>query len=247
MDYRVMSLVTTGKYYSSGGAWSASTSTLVATMDTDFTANDVQKMVMFRIGSYVYAGVITSVIDTITAVVSGDNLPGGDASVDDVLVAPTVWSSDGISIANIPIMRSALLKLRLDSSITDTIDMVSLEEIRRFDSTSAQNRNKIVYNINGDLILMKKGSSLTTYGTMVVRYPRIPYAVNSDDDLLDIPDGAPFNILLTALKGTLSERYGGDTRKNFSDQLTSQVAQLLNTFGVTRSTEEIKEAVTALS
>jgi hypothetical protein len=132
---------------------------------------------------------------------------------------PTLWSvymtratktlsGDVVSLSSLNINQAALLKTELESSATKYIEAVSTLALKTFRPDAIQNRNKIVYAISGNQLFLAKGSNLNSYGTLTLRFVRMPDQVSADSDFIDIPDGAAMEMCLLKLKEILRERYG---------------------------------------
>jgi len=199
---------TAGNYYVSGASWAFETLRLTATMNTVFATTDVGKLIAFRIGTSVYVGLISGFVSTTVVEVSGDNLPTADGTVSYVLVADTVITSDRISLISLRIMMAYADKLELESSTTGQTRAVSVNLLPKIALSGAQNTNLIFWAFNGDEILLKKGSSISTYGTLTLRYPRVPALSVIDTGLIDLPDGALTDLAVLKLRSILASIIG---------------------------------------
>lgn len=240
---------TTAKYATDAtSSFTAATRTLTASdISSNFVAGDVGKIIVWRKSTTVSIGYIESISSTLAVVVVGDNLPSSDqATIDDVIVVPTAPSENYVQLASLTIMRIGMpIKMELESSVTNAIEPVSLEAYRNFRTAAAQNRNKIIWVYDGDQILLKKGSSLASYGTLTLRYPRVPVEVIADSDYIDLPDGAATSLALELLKRELLRRFK-NLEPNLED-LRSMVQDMYRTFQGAVQTEEIDEKVKALA
>jgi hypothetical protein len=240
---------TTGKYATAATAtWTAATSLLtVAAQSAAFNSNDLGKLVMFRKTGDIYLGTIETVPSGTTLTLAGFNLPAANlATIDEVLICPTPPTSTYISLAGLAIMRvGGQIKMELESSSTMATEPLSLEAFRNFRSSAPQNRNKIVWVLSGDQILLQKGSALSAYGTLTLRYPRVPNNLTADSDYIDLPDGAATALMVELLKRELLRRFK-QLEPNMED-LALLVKNMYNTFATIVQTEEVDQKTQALS
>jgi hypothetical protein len=241
------------KYLKTGtGTWTAATRRLAGTLNIGFVSEDQESIVIFRIGTGAgaqsYLAHIETVVSSSIAVVKGTQLPVADGTVNAIEVPPTVLGADGIALSYLSMMRTgAQFHIKLESSVTDFIDPMSHDELQRWDSTDRKNQGRIGWTLSGDLILMKKGSDLSTYGTVVLRYPGLPYPVVNDNTDIDLPDGAPQGIALLKLKRRLRERYGSKPMPEYESMMKNQVEMLLGAYGLSANTQEVRKTVEALN
>ena len=240
---------TLGRYSSSGtGTWVASTRTLTFVgMNTDFGSGDVGKICVFRVGSLTYiAQVETFVSIDVITLTAGNNIPTSNQTVDYVILVSTPPTGNLVSIADLPIMRVGMpIKLELESTATDTVDPLSVAELRTWITTAPKNVNRVVWAYSGEELLLKKGSSLTTYGTFTLRYPRVPVSVASETAMIDLPDGPAIELGMIKLRMLIAARL----RVQIPDQ-TNQIAGLIQSlytmFGFEMKLEDQKEKISAL-
>jgi hypothetical protein len=239
---------TTGRYSSSGtGSYTASTRTLVFNnMNTDFGSGDVGKFILFRVGSLVYAGQVATYVDGNTITLFGNNLPTSNVTVDYVLLASTTPTGNTISIADLKFMRTGqTMRISLESTATKNVDAVDLSELATFRSSASHNLYRIIWTIQGDEILLAKGDNITTYGTLTLRYPRIPNEVSLDSDYIDLPDGTAMDIAILKTKSIIADKKG-EASKDYSAQYMGLVSSLYSTYGNQLNTELIQEKIKAL-
>lgn len=240
---------TTGKYGASGMSYASSTQTLTATLDTDFEDDDVGKLVVFRYDTAVYVGIIDSITSATSVVLHGDNLPTSPiASLTAVIVAGTAPPShaNAISIGSLPVMRAAQgIRLALESTSTQAVEAISLEELRAFRPSAPANAKKLVWCVSGSELLYELGDSLDTAGTLTLRYPRVPEQVYGDQDYLDLPDGIPIQIALLLLKRIIGIRFAGGA-EDTSREMAELIGNLYQGAGVALQGEEIRKKVEAL-
>lgn len=240
---------TTAKYATAATSAYTVATTLLAVTDQSaaFDANDIGKLVMFRKTGDVYLGVVDAVPSSTTLTISGFNLPSGNlATIDEVLICPTPPTGTYISLTGLSIMRvGGQIKMELESTATTAVEPLSLEAYRNFRTTAAQNRNKIVWVLSGDQLLLKKGTSLSSYGTLTLRYPRVPINLTADSDYIDLPDGAATALMVELLKRELLRRFK-QLEPNLED-LALLVKNMYNTFATLVQTEEIEQKTQALS
>jgi len=230
------------------GTWTAATSALYsASWSSAPAAGDVGKVVMFAVGTDVYLGFVSSV-GTNIFYVEGTNLPATDQTVAEAMVAVSTLSSSVINIAAINVMRSGeQVRIHLESTETDRVTPLgSLEEFKAWRDSALDNRNKIVWTMVGDQILLQKGSSLTTYGTITLRYPRVPTEVDQDTDYVDLPDGALTSLALVMFRKALVDRYGAVSKGDLNAELQAAVAGVYRAYGQNLSAEELEVKIEAL-
>lgn len=240
---------TLGRYSASGtGSWTAATRTLTfATMNTSFGSGDVGKVCVFRVGSLVYIAQVESFVSaTVITLSAGNNIPTADQTVDYVMLVSTTPTGNIISIADLPIMRlGSPIKLELESTASVTADAVSVSELRTFNSTAPKNVNRIVWAYSGEEILLAKGSSLTTYGTFTMRYPRVPVNVSALTTKVDIPDGPALELAIVKCRMLLANRLAIQV-PDATQTIMALVSALYASFGKEIQMEDMKEKVTAL-
>ena len=240
---------TTGKYATAAtSAFTVATLLLTVTdQSAAFTSDDIGKLVLFRKTTAIYLGIIDAVPSGTTLTLSGFNLPSTNlATIDEVLICATPPTATYISISGLSIMRiGGQIKMELESTGTTAVEPVSLEAFRNFRTSAAQNRNKIIWVLSGDQILLKKGASLSSYGTLTLRYPRVPINLTADSDYIDLPDGAATALMVELLKRELLRRFK-QLEPNLED-LALLVKNMYNTFATAVQTEEIEHKTQALS
>lgn len=240
-------LSTTGKYYSSGASYDADTDTLTATMNESFASTDVGKVIVFREAANVYLGTILSYTSTTAVVVTGDNLPSADiATVDDVIVVGTTPTSDQISLEDLSIMRAGQqFRLELESTVTEAIVYRTTEELRTFRTTAAQNLKTIAVAFSGNILYLKKGTSLSSYGTLTIRYPKLPDQVSAAGDYLDVPDGITMQLVTMYLRTLIYSRLK-IVKEDNKGEIENMIRRMYNTFGAEVSAETVEEKVMML-
>jgi hypothetical protein len=198
-----------------GGTYTVATTTLNVTgLSSNFLSSDVGKLITFTDGTLTYCGFISAFLSSTSVQVQGNDLPVSNiAALTSVIVVSTVVSSDAVSISGIDMMRTGeQVNIDMQSTLTSSIEAVGLEALRFFRNMSAQNRNRIVYSLMGDRILLSNGINLTGYGTLTIAYPRSPIPVQQDADYIDLLDGGIINLAMLLLKKHLSERFYHEKR-----------------------------------
>jgi hypothetical protein len=141
-------------------------------------------------------------------------------------------------------------KISIESNaITMPCRAVSMDEFIDFRSTDLHTRMEIVWTLEGEKILLKKGSGISTAFTaqiIKVHYPAIPDDVTADADFVDIPDGAAVEIAIIKLKNILGERFPS-AKQDRTEELKSLVSSLYQNFSAQASLEEIQAKVKALT
>lgn len=198
---------TTGKYGTTG-TFVAATGVLTATMDTGFSASDLGNMVILRSGTSVYVGTIHSRTSATVVTLTGDNLPTSDqASFNTITMATTTPSGTILDFSSVSMLRyGSQLNLQILSTSTDQVVCYPREGFNRWDNTLATNRNTIIYTIVGTSVRLDKGSSVSSYGTITFRYPRIPYTVSLTTEYVDLLDGSMVQVGIMLLRGMIQKR-----------------------------------------
>jgi len=239
---------TTGRYSASGtGTYVSATKTLTfVNMNTDFGSGGVGKELTFRVGALVYSAQVTSFVSIDAVTIDGHNLPASNVTVDYVLLASTPPTGNVVSLVGLRLMRTAVSKMILESTVTENVVAVSEDELRNWQTTGPRNLNTIVWALVGDQLNLRKGTSLTTYGTFTLYYPRVPINVILDADHLDIPDGAPVELALIKAQSMIARRSPGVTMPDKSGEVGQLVQQLYRSAGREISLELLKDKIIAL-
>jgi hypothetical protein len=217
-------------------------------MRTSFTSADVEKLCVMRINNNLYGAFIDSYTSATAIVIRGQGLPSSVTSTIDWFGIVNSVPSDGeILLTSLNINRTSAVKIVLESSVTDFVKSASIEEYKRFRSASDGDKTKIIYSLSGDTLLLKKGDSLSTFGTMTLYYPRVPYKVTSDTHQLDLPDGACCQIALNRMRISIATRMNRmDLVKFYYDEMYQEVQGLYKSFGAEIDLETIKAKVSSL-
>ena len=242
--------------YSTGGKYDAGTggtyiaATQVVTLNnpsSNLTNTDLEKLVVFRIGTTNYLGKVLSVLSTSTFKFDGDILPSVDGTIVDnsLSILDTTIQNDIISLSSLRIMRAGEnIRIGLVSTATRTVKFMSQEELDTF-TTDGRNSKTIGWSFFGDVINTKKGDVLASYGTITIHYPRVPYLVSDDLDQIDLPDGTAIEIATIHLRDLIRKRIELPPENN--EALKQKlVGNLYQTFGQEASAEIIKEKALAL-
>lgn len=235
-----------GNYYSSGASYVAATRTLTVTMNAAFTSADVGKLVMFRYGSLVYLCTVQSYVSATSVVVQGANLPATNiATVNYVMMAATTLSGDSLDISNLRMMRTGQeLGFIVDCSETTLCEPITLEKYKTWDSSNPANLSKVVYCLVGNTLLLKKGTSVSSYGTLTIYFSGIQNLGTLDADMVDLPDGPAIELALIKLKQIRYEQYNqlGISVKPLADtaaQSQELVSGLYRIFGKQEIAEDV--------
>lgn len=170
--------------------------------------------------------------------------------INDYFRFATVTETSGeidLDAQGIRVMKGANVgKIALQSSVLDNKAAIplSLEAHLAFSPSAIQNAKSIVYVYAGNKVLVKRGSSLSSFGALTLWYPAIPSTVAADATLVDLPDGGPIALGILVLKKILAERlklpdhgYGLD--------LEVGIKNLYQSYGIVASKEILKEKVEA--
>lgn len=161
-------------------------------------------------------------------------------------------TGDTASIATLRIMRYGNeTKMSLESSsLTGKVCRpVTLEALAGFRSAAAQLKKAIWWAYEGDNIQLKKGDSVTSYGTLTLRYPKLPDKLTTDAGGIDLPDGPAIEIAILNLRGLIEKRLGRVGEANPAEQAERErlISLLYSSFGQKVTTEEIEEKTRALA
>lgn len=156
-------------------------------------------------------------------------------------------TNDVIDISTLRMQRMAVAHMILqNSSLTSTsCRAVSPEELVGFRNTDQHSIGEIVYTVQGDSILLEKGSNVT-YGTWILQYIRLPIQVAADADFIDIPDGPACHLVILRLQKILSMRYEMPP-KDYQQEMAITMQALYNSLGISVKEQELESKVEALS
>lgn len=233
---------TTGKYGTTG-TYTVATKTLVATMNTGFVSADIGNTIILRTGTTVYMGTIASRVSGTTVTLSGDNLPSIDqSSFDTITVAGTSPTGNVIDISSLRLLRYGnQLNIQLLSTATKFIYPKTKEDIERFRPTSQYSLDKIWWMMIGNKIYLVKGNSLSTYGTLTIRYPALPDQVALVTDYVDVLDGAMVQILIKTVRGMILRRLGEKPSQADEVEIQKNIANLYTSLQQELTIEQLKE------
>lgn len=202
----------TGKYGQTDATYNASTRVLTVTLagGAAWAVADVGKLVMFHSLTSVYTATIEARLSNTQIRVYGDNLPAANIdTVDYVLMSSTPPTGDVINISSLRMLRyGQLLRLEIASTASTTVDAVTSGAFTKFRQYAQQNLNRIVWCIVGDYLYLKKGTALSSYGTLTLTYPRITLLRTADTDYVDLLDGPMCQIGIIVLKHLIAQRIG---------------------------------------
>jgi hypothetical protein len=151
-------------------------------------------------------------------------------------------SGDKISLAGIRFaMAGSETGLIVESTVSSAVVPLAREAFTVFRTSAFQNIKTIAFCYNGDYLYLKKGSGLATYGTLTLRYPRVPIPVTADTDLVDLPDSC-MEIAILKLKTLLMHRRPTpEPEGEIEQEMTEHVRNLYSQLGVQATLEEIKD------
>lgn len=202
-----------GKYDNDGAASYASTTQAITVpnINTSLTDSDIGKIVAFRQASsnLSWFGTIETVPTTTSFTVSGNVLPGSDITLAEVLIPGTFVTQDKAILTDLRINRAvAPVNFVLESTATTSVRPVTREAFDLFNEDAHETKKQIVFILEGESLLLKKGSSLTTYGSLILSYPAMPVPVSLNAQYIDLPDGAPMELALKVLRAKIYTRLG---------------------------------------
>jgi len=240
---------TTGRYANSGtGTFTTATGNLLfVDMNTDFGSGDVGKTIIFRVGALVYIGQVSVFVDADNVIVTGHNLPTTNQTVDYVLLAASTPTGNNISVAGLRLMRTAAVQMVLQSTATETVLPMSEDELMNWQTSAPSNKGSVAWSLTGDLINLRKGDDLSTYGTFTLQYPRVPYNVTLDADFIDLPDGVPIDIAMIKVESLIAKRVPGAKLVDRSAELEGMIRSLYASAGREFTLEIVKDKIRALN
>jgi hypothetical protein len=248
MTDAVINYATGGKYDAgTNGAYTSATHLITLNSPSaSLTSADIEKLVVFRIGTTIYVGKVLSVPSTSTFVFDGDLFPSTDGTLvnNSLSICSTVVLNDTASLSGLRMARTGQnIRIDLASTATNTVKPVTQRDLDTF-RTGGSNSKTIVWCLNGDSINLKKGDGLSSYGTMTIHYPRVPYQVTADGDYIDLPDGTSMEIAIIYLRSLIQHRLG--VSEDNSAIIQRLISNLYQTFNQEVTTEEVKEKAIAL-
>lgn len=107
----------------------------------------------------------------------------------------------------------------------------------------SQNRNSVVFAMDGDQLLFDRGRNIVAYPSMVLHYPRVPTAATALADYVDVPDGGATELLIMALKSSVAKRYGIQVQ-DVKREAAATVQGLYQASGQSIKFEEAEKKVT---
>lgn len=227
--------------------YTASTATITSSsMNISFAAVDLQRKLVFRQGANIYDVIIASVVSGTQVTVTGNSLPSSDLTLDEILIPATTPVTTHLMLGQLRILRNGpQVDMSLESTVTNYVEPLSLEEFKTWRTSAINNTSKIVYCLNGDEILTKKGDSLTTFGTLTLYFPRVAVRGIQDSDYVDFPDGGTMQLALAAMKTTIAKRQKKDTAF-YSAMLSDWIKFLYAGAKGAAETETIANRISAL-
>ena len=162
---------------------------------------------------------------------------------------PVIAEDDEIMLGDIPYMQAVGavgFTLESTAAATGVAEAMGMEEFIIWRDTKPQNAGRVIFTFARERLRLRKAADLTNYGDLTLWYPALPVMAETDDDAVDIPDGAPSEIALLKLQSLIRERLGiaGQDRKEDYMRLVQAMAQ---NYGAQLSKEEIKSKVEALA
>jgi hypothetical protein len=241
-------LSTTGKYYVSGASWDVDANRLTATMDTVWASTDVGNLVVFRDGTSVYIGTITAWVSTTVVTLTGDNLPSADiATLEDVLMAGTTITNSQIDISSLRLLRyGTQLNLNLKSTITNQFETLPRSSFNAWSESKPQNRNTIAWTLVGTGLYLKRGSSLSSYGTITIEYPSLPTTVTTTTEYVDLLDGAMVQIGIATLRANIQRRMNIPITESDKNDVGKLITALYNSFNQDIKKEFVEQKLESL-
>lgn len=235
--------------YGTTGSYVVATKLLTATLNANFLAGDEGNMIVLRSGTNGYLGTIDAINSTTIVRLIGDGLPTSDqASFDTITVLATTPTGSTVSLARLRMMRTGQqIALEVESTVTEEIEVMETIALRHFNTTAVQNRNKIAYALSGNSLYFKKGSSLSSYGTITIRYPRVPLRVTADVDYIDIPDGIAVQLGIMNLSTLIARRSNVEVNERTKQEILALTQSLNSMFGRQFNITQLKEKAVFLA
>jgi hypothetical protein len=240
----------TGGKYDAGTSGTYTSATHLITLNSpsaSITSADIEKLVVFRISTTIYVGKVLSIVSTSSFVFDGDLFPSADGTIvnGSLSICSTTVLNDTVSLSSLRIKRTGQnIRIDLASTATNTVKAATQRDLDTF-RTGGSNAKTIVWCLSGDNINLKKGDGLSSYGTMTIHYPRVPYQVTADTDYIDLPDGTPIEIAIIYLRGLIRRRLSMPVEDNTAI-IQRLISNLYQTFGQEVAVEEVKDKAMAL-
>jgi hypothetical protein len=234
------------KMLSGTGAYVAATKTLtVTTMSTSFLATDTERKVIMSYGTAIYECFIDSWVSSTEIVVRGNLLPAVDTLMDDVRIPSNEVENDKVLLGSTRINRLlSPVHFVLESSVTNYVEAVTLEDFRVFDPAANESLDKIVFTFEGSSLLLNKGNNVSSYGALKLHAMMMPTPVSSDAMTIDLPDGQPLQLGITVLRSRILARMGKQVAD--SQAIGAMVQSIYQSAGQEISVEEIANKARAL-
>ena len=201
----------TGKKMISGtAAYTIADKTLVVpSMNISFVASDVEKRLIMSNDVSIYEVYIDSYVSATTVKVRGNLLPGTDATMDDVRIPNSLVEDNKVLLGSLNLNRLvAPVHIVVESSMTQYVEALTMEDFAIFASDSNDNKEKIVFAFEGSSLLLKKGDNVTEYGALTLHAIMMPTPVTMDSDTIDLPDGAPIQLAIITMRNRILRRMG---------------------------------------
>lgn len=243
-----------GKINSGTGSYAYSTKQLTMTTMTNgtttvgFSVADEGRKAVMRVGGNVWECVIDDYISSTVVQLAGNGLPSSNQTVDSFFIINSVHAVDGIILlTDLRVNALSTVKISLESTASNYVDALSIEDFKRWSTTNMNNRNRIAYCYEGNQLMCKIGSSLTNLGSMTLHYPSMPTVVTATTSTVDIPDGIPVLMGIEYLKAKILHREG--QIKDMTPQLAkfrSLFGELKSNFGLEVEAEKDKDKIQAI-
>ena len=210
-------------------------------ISTGFTVGDVGRyLVGVQAGTASWFGTVVSVIGSNDIVISANSPIASTVTLLYVFLPPTTINDDIVNLAGLRINRViAPVNITLESSLSTTVRPETVDGLKSFNVNSDQNRKTIVFALEGETLLLRKGYSLTSYGTLTMHYPAMPTPVTSNNSMVDLPDGSSITLAITALRAKIQKRIGQPV--NVTQEIQSIVASLFQSLTPELQTKKVNE------
>jgi hypothetical protein len=232
-------------------SWDASASTLSNFSGLAFVSADIGKGVVFvdSATGYVYNATILEVTDGLTIVLGGYSLPTSNINdtINVVIVTGLSISANSMTIATLPMLRyGSQVKMWISSTTAENMLPMDLPALQKWRESATQNKHTVAWSLVGSAIYFRLGSSLSSYGTLTIHYPRTAIPVSASQTTIDLLDGPMAQIGIKKLRNLLAARTSLKVEVDKErDEIKELVVALYNSFGITAKKEVIAQKTEA--
>jgi len=238
----------TGVSLSGTGSLNLTNKTITGTWSGNFNAIINKPLIYRGYQNKIYFGIVEKVENNSVVYFVSNKYPTVGGTVYSCLIGKTFPNYPVINLQELsylPMRVGNIIKMEITSTVTSVVDAVSIYDFHRFDKSALENKSKIVWAYQGEKILLKKGETLTSYGTLTIRYPKLPTKVSADSDYIDVPDGPLVDLVIYKLRNLLAQR-AGVAVPDESAKIQILIKTLYAAFNKETTLEEIKNKAVAV-